>query len=495
VLLAAAAGTVLALALPGLSWAPLLLLFPALWLELLERVARGRTALLLSWLAGTVHWAIASNWVVAVMHDFGGLPLLGALVCLLVMALILGFSWAVVGWLAWLVPAPWRCLQLACAWSAVEAARQLPPYLFPWNPTAAALAHLPPLLGSLPVWGATGLGWAVVAVGAGLWGVSRHASRRSGAVLAGSALLAILVCTLIAPRPEPSGETLGVAVLQPGTTLEQKWDPGQATAIAARVWQLTEQAAQADPAVRLVIWPESAVPYLLERDPLFEQRLVATAAADQVAIVLNSIGFNQDGGYANSAYMVTGEGVTTPRYDKVRLVPFGEYVPALFRVAFTESLVKEVASFEPGEAPALLTDGVPIGMSICYEIVFADLVAQQVKLGAELLVTITNDGWYGFSWAPEQHFAQAVLRAAESRRWVARAALTGISGFIDPAGRVTGQLDLGESGVLAATVQPMRGRTPRVALGDWWGVLCGLGAALLVIRARRRRRPAKGSGQ
>jgi apolipoprotein N-acyltransferase len=103
------------------------------------------------------------------------------------------------------------------------------------------------------------------------------------------------------------------------------------------------------------------------------------------------------------------------------------------------------------------------------------------------LTTLTNDGWYGFSWAPRQHFAQVRLRAAETRRWFARAALTGISGFIDPTGRVVSRLEVGETGILAASVQPMTGLTPRVRFGDWWAVLCGIASAVMVVVSRFKR--------
>jgi len=124
----------------------------------------------------------------------------------------------------------------------------------------------------------------------------------------------------------------------------------------------------------------------------------------------------------------------------------------------------------------VLPGSVPLGVAICFEVVFPDLVAREVRGGAQLLVTLTNDGWYGYSWAPLQHFAQVRLRAAETQRWFARAALTGISGFVDPTGRVASHLEVGQSGVLVETVVPMRGLTPRARWGDWWAVLCVVGA-------------------
>jgi apolipoprotein N-acyltransferase len=132
-------------------------------------------------------------------------------------------------------------------------------------------------------------------------------------------------------------------------------------------------------------------------------------------------------------------------------------------------------------------------VAICFEVVFPDLVAREVRLGAHVLTTLTNDGWYGFSWAPHQHFAQVRVRAAETRRWFARAALTGISGFVDSSGRVVARLEVGDSGVLIETVQPMIGLTPRARWGDWWALLCAVatGVILMISRRRRSRAPRK----
>jgi apolipoprotein N-acyltransferase len=488
-LLAALAGVCLALALPGLGWWPLLLLFPGLLLASLNDGCRGRTAFFRGWLAGTVHWLIATSWVFAVMHDYGGLPLVGALISLLVMGLYLGFTWALVTWLTAKVAPSLRVWLFPLVWIAVEAARQLPPYRFPWNPTATSLAEMPLALGSLPVWGATGLGWAIIAFGTGLWGLRALPRPRQRVAALALPVLLTVIFTVAAPAPVPDGQPLVVAVLQPGTTIKENWNPSNARAIADKVWQLSRQAAQARPRPELILWPESAVPYVLERDPVFRKMIVELAGELEADIVINSIGFNPDGGYTNAAYLVHSYGISPTRYDKVRLVPFGEYVPILGRLAFTESLVREVASFTPGDTPKPLGGKVPIGIAICYEVVFADLVAAEVRNGARLLTTITNDGWYGYSWAPQQHFMQSVLRAAESRRWLARAALTGISGLIDPYGRIVARIDIGQSGFLFVEVQPASGLTPRTRFGDWWGGLCAVVAiALLVIEWRLRTR-------
>jgi apolipoprotein N-acyltransferase len=295
--------------------------------------------------------------------------------------------------------------------------------------------------------------------------------------------VSLAAAVAVSPRPVPAGPGVTVAVVQPGTTLEEKWDPSMGREVADRVWSMTAEAALMGADV--ILWPESAVPYSLENDPNYREMVENFAHEFDVEIVLNSIGPVAGGGYANSAYLVTPDGVAPTRYDKVQLVPFGEYVPPWARLAFTESLVREVGAFTPGDAPVVLPASVPLGVAICFEVVFPDLVAREVRGGAQVLATLTNDGWYGFSWAPLQHFAQVRLRAAETQRWFARAALTGISGFVDPMGRVLSHLEVGQSGVLVETVVPMRGMTPRASWGDWWAVLCAVGVVGGLVWSRR----------
>ncbi len=481
--MAVAAGVVLALALPGAGIAPLLLLFPGLLLEAVRLAPTVRRAAVVGWLGGVVHWAISTHWVVPVMHDYGGLPLVTAVGCLLGMAGILATTWALVTALTRRVSPVWRPLALASLWAATEVLREGPLYRFPWNPIAAGLTGTPALLASLPVWGAVGLGWAVVAVGGGLWMVFRGPQRAAGLRTVGLAAGLVVVFGALAPAPRCTGDPIRVGILQPGTTLEENWDSTMAAQLFRRVERLTHSAAAAG--ARLVLWPESAVPGSLEHNPGLTAWVERLARDDDVTIVLNSIGWNEDGRPTNSAYVVAPDGLRPERYDKVRLVPFGEYVPWWARWGFAEGLVREVGSFAPGQDPQpLVTPYGKVGIAVCYEIVFSSLVAREVRAGADLLVTLTNDGWYGHSWAPTQHFAQAVLRAVETRRWVLRAALTGISGAVDPRGEVRSHLGTGRDGLLLVEARRCSGSTPEASLGEWWVWVALLVAALALARSQ-----------
>lgn len=482
--LAAGAGIVLALALPGLNWWPLVFVFPALFLESLRPLKRMWHTALLGWFAGMVHWMVASHWVIDVLAGFGGFSILGAWGGLMVMGLFLGSTWIPVALLAAAVTPRSRVLVFPAVWMLAEVARRYSPYLFPWNTTASCLAGQTGLLASLSVWGATGLGWALVAVGTGLWAVCCRSTRRLGLAMIITAGVGAGVMTLIAPGPEFSGEEQTVALVQPGTTLEERWNPEMWPETTQRVWALSREATAHEP--DLVLWPESAMPYRFDTDAVYRRQVLEFAQSAGTAVILNSLGLTPEGGTTNSAFALRPDGVVS-RYDKVRLVPFGEYVPLWGRLIVSDSLVREVGAFTAGTEAVPLDAGIPLGLAVCYEIVFPNVVGRQVLAGAEVLATLTNDAWYGTSWALDQHFAQAVLRAVETRRWVVRAALTGISGAVDPFGQVVQRLEAGKQGVLIVKVRPAVGRTLAVRWGDWWAWLCVVMVAFSMILRRRSR--------
>jgi len=161
---------------------------------------------------------------------------------------------------------------------------------------------------------------------------------------------------------------------------------------------------------------------------------------------------------------------------------------------FLRPLVREVGSFSPGDNPLPLPSPLgPVGVAVCYEVAFPDLAADEVRHGASVLVTITNDGWYGDSAAPRQHLALAMLRAAENRRFMIRAANTGISAIIDPTGRILERLEMGRSGMLLCKVAPLYVVTPAARFGDAIrSALGAAGAGVILAGVWRRRRTIEG---
>lgn len=488
--LAVGAGASLALAMPGPGLVPLVLLAPGL----LRRALRGlgpRRAFLVGWAGGAVHWAIAVAWVVIVLTRHGGLSWPLALVALALMSAILGWMWALTGWLAARAPEGWRGWLVPLLLVSFEAVQHLPPWIFPWNPVAAVATPWPQLLAPLPVIGAPGLSLLLLLAGGALDCLLDPPLRRVGALQLVATGAAFAASSLLAPPFEPAGEAFGVAAVQPNVPLEVRWNPENERAIEERVWRLSSEGAGRG--VRLVVWPESAVPRYVQADGAYRREIEAFTRQHGVWLVIGSIGFGQGEGEYHNSIFVSGPGGLLPyRYDKVHLVPFGEYVPLVGKVPFLRPLVREVSSFTPGShALPLPAAGTALGLQVCYEVTYPWLVAAEVERGADLLVTITNDGWYGDSAAPRQHLAIAVLRAAESRRYMVRAANTGISAIIDPAGRVMARLGVNREGVIDGSVRAGRGVTPAVrgVVAIRLAILgAAAGAILCGVRQRRRGR-------
>ena len=488
-LLAAGAGAAMALALPGPAIVPLVLVVPGLLRRALAG-ARGWRAFRIGWLTGFVQWAVAVAWVYIVLHRYGHLHAALAVLAVALMSGILGLTWAIAAWAASRVPESWRIVALPLALAAFEELQRFPPWIFPWNPAAAALTPIPPLLAPARFIGAIGLSLCVYLVGSSLDALLDRRLRRVGAVWLAVTLVpwALLASSAALVQVRGGGVHVKVAAIQPDVPLETRWDPANEQAIEERVWRLSREAA--DAGARWVVWPESAVPRILERDGEFRRRLEEFARERNVWLLLGSIGLGaSDDEYYNSVYAVSPAAVQPWRYDKVHLVPFGEYVPLAGRFAALRALVREVGSFTPGTSLMPLPGPAgPTGVAVCYEVAYPSLYAAEVERGAKMLATITNDGWYGDSAAPRQHLALAILRAAETRRFLVRAANTGISAIIAPDGQVVTHLGFGREGLITADVQALGGVTPAVRFSSAirTGVVV-VAAGVMILGARRRK--------
>ena len=184
--------------------------------------------------------------------------------------------------------------------------------------------------------------------------------------------------------------------------------------------------------------------------------------------------------------MIRPDGTLAGVYRKMHLVPFGEFVPLKQLLFFVGPLVEQVGGFEPGQSMVMLpTSYGKISTAICYEIVYPGLVRRSVLEGSQLLTTITNDAWYGYSSAPYQHFLQASMRAIEQGRYLARSANTGISGIVDPYGRVVAQSKIFERTTLVGDVRMIDVRTVYGTIGDACAYVCALLAAAALAFASR----------
>jgi apolipoprotein N-acyltransferase len=296
-----------------------------------------------------------------------------------------------------------------------------------------------------------------------------------------------------------SGDAMRVAVVQGNIAQDEKWNPALRDEIISRYIAMTRQATAQG--ATFVIWPESSFPVYFEED--LRGHLVRRLARETGATLL--LGSDQiervrpdaspdalDNRLYNAAFLVKPDGSLGPVYRKMHLVPFGEYVPMQRLLFFVGPIVDAVSNFAPGDRPVLLPVGDRlVSTAICYEVIYGSLIRQFVRDGSELLTTITNDAWYGQTSAPFQHFAMATMRSIEQGRYLARAANTGVSGVVDPYGRVTQRSRVFEQVGVVGEVRFIRARTVYAALGDVvpWTSVAIVVAALLA----HRRRPS-GSG-
>jgi len=233
--------------------------------------------------------------------------------------------------------------------------------------------------------------------------------------------------------------TVRAAVVQGNIEQTMKWDPEKEKEILDIYDNLTKNSGHKNPDI--FIWPETAVPFLVQADPKKSDRLKELSHTVKAPIVTGAVTFNiskdRQVSYSNSSIIVTPNSKLAKVYDKMHLVPFGEYVPLKDVLFFVEKLVTAVGELTPGKAPHVYRlPSFTFGVVICYEIIFPDLVRKFAKNGAHMIMNLTNDAWYGDTDAPFQHWAMVAFRSVENRVWVARAANTGISGFINPCGEV-----------------------------------------------------------
>lgn len=499
--------------------APWLALVP---LFLLLGVGRTRTAFGLGWLHGTACWLASIPWIVPTLETFGSLPRWLALLLLLALALYLGLFtglFAGLGAPLWRrLPWPATLVALPAVWVSLEWARGWLLSGFPWNLAGYAWTEVPgalPLAAWIGVWGVS---WLVLASNAGLALAVRLRRWPPAACGVLVPLLLLPVAGRFAtPAAHPSDPGPGlireltrngagaeghasspVRIIQPAIYNQVEYDPRVTREGYARLLRMSEEACDRDGA--LIVWPESAAwPFELERDPVLA-RDVGRLAARGCPVLLNSTHrvAGEEGLYYNSAYLVRppdrdGDGdERRARYDKRHLVPFGEYVPLAGVFSFLDHLARNAGAYTPAEGVTLLPwrgggRAERLGTAICFEVTFPGEVADLVQAGATVLVTLTNDAWYGDSAAPHQHFRAARWRAAETGRPLLRAAITGISGVVGPDGAVRGRLGVGEAGILRARVAGRSAITPFVRAP--WAVPCAASAvaAFAIIFAARRR--------
>jgi apolipoprotein N-acyltransferase len=380
----------------------------------------------------------------------------------------------------------------AAAWVATEYARGALFGGFPWVPLGNSQVTVLPVAQLASLTGVYGLSALVVLVNAGL---ALALVARSPARWVGAGAVVVLVLAVGAwgswrvadGSLTRQGASLQVGLVQGNIAQEDKWRASEARRIFTTHIAITRDVVRRG--ARFVMWPESSTPFMFEEDESGEQAVRDLARETGAALLIGSEQLVREPTprLHNAAFMLTPEGETAAVYHKIHLVPFGEFVPLKEWLTFVSPLVERMVDFAPGVAIVMLpVAGHMVTTAICYEVVYPGLMRQAVLGGSELLTTITNDGWYGRSSAPHQHFAMASMRAIEQGRYLARAANTGISGIVDPYGRVTVRSNVFEEAGLVGEVRLLTGRTVYAMIGDAVAYVALALVAAGLLAARRR---------
>ena len=489
-----------------LNWAvfPKVGLWPLVWicqmplmLASYREVSRYRP-LLFGFTAGLVFFLGTCHWIAGVLLNYGGLPWIGAELLFLLLALYLSsfyalFSWAFArlslfapSWCFWLAPA---------LWVSTEYLRAQVLTGFPWCLLGYGLVDAANLAQIAKWSGVYGLSFAAIGVGAfvteALVRPSRFAALRLGSV---AALLLSLTVGLGWVGREPTKSAHLVRIVQTHIGLDQKLDAVTKASLLDELAELSipseprELSAQPD-SVRLILWPETPAAFYFNQDPEFRRRMESIATSAGAYFFLGFVDFrSRSGGNAerdpyNSVAMLSPDGHAISQYDKVHLVPFGEYIPYQDIFFFVDKISTEAGNFRPGNRVVVtpLDNQRSAGTFVCYEAVVPDLVRQFARDGSQLFVNVTNDAWFGESAAPFQHLAMARMRAIENHRYLLRAANNGVSAIIDPDGRVVKAVPRNQRTFLEGHFNFETQMTPYSRYGDVFAWVCLFASAAALV--------------
>jgi apolipoprotein N-acyltransferase len=510
--LAVASGLALGLAFPKfdyelLAWVAFVPLFYVIEGESMWRVFGW------AYLQGFAANIVSLYWIPIPLHDFADLPMQYAIFPMLLLAGVVAINTAVAIWAGEFVARRIRIpavITMPIAWTAVEWIRTYFPIGFPWNLLGYAAYRSLELIQFAEFTGVYGVSALIVFFNAVVYLVIFRRGIYRLQTISLSALTAIMVLLvgfgawrINNLKNTPESGSFRVAMVQGDIPQSLKWDP-KFLPQSYGVYQ-DESANAAKRGADLIVWPEAAAAFLFQPDNQYPAELASDAAYRNALLTLaKTIGTpllfgapaltQQDGrlGFYNRAYLVSanGQGEVDAHYDKIELVPFGEYVPAraLFGY-FVNRVVQGFGDMVPGTEQTLFdVKGAKLGILICYESIFPNLTRREVDKGADVLVNITNDAWYGESSAPYQVLAMAAMRSVETKVPMVRVANTGISTLIEPSGQITSRTPLFVRGTVIVKVPWRPVRTVYTMVGDLFAEICLVLTAFGLIMAWQRPR-------
>lgn len=474
-----------------LSAALLILTFPRFdltWLApvalapLLVAAARERRPgrrFLLGWVAGIVYWFGVCYWIQFVLATHGGLGEVAGWAVFLLFCFAKALHLAVFALLAGVLMRRWYAIPAAAAlWTAIEATHGT--LGFAWLALGNAGIEMGVPMRLAPVTGVHGISFLFAVLAAALASAALRRPRRELAWLVALPLLALLPAL---PAAERGRET--AVLVQPNLSETEDWTRQKLdeTVRTMASLSLTTALRGGPQAPALIVWPEVPAPFYYDEDPEFRTAINSLARASRAYVMVGVVGHTPAREPLNSAALVSPEGTLVSRYDKVNLVPFGEFVPWPF--GFANKISTEVGDFAAGRQAVVSAAGNHLlGGFICYESVFPNFVRRFAAGGAEVLINLSNDGWFGQTSARAQHLKIVRMRAAENRRWILRATNNGITASIDPAGRLRGTLPHFTQAASYTGFSYVPGQTQYTRWGEWFPTLCGLAAIVALLLAR-----------
>jgi apolipoprotein N-acyltransferase len=494
------------LSFPKFSWSFLAWVALVPFLKALEGKPSGQK-FRLGYLTGILCSLGIFYWVTHSMRHYGGLNTITSFSILFLMVFYLALYFGVFAWLWGLYPTKgfFSLFWAPSVWVGLEFIRAHLLTGFPWALMGHSQYNYLPVIQIAELSGVYGISFLIVLVNQTLYWVFWSDapflgwSRKWKEAVFTFFLFILTLCfgfySLSNQRQKDQQvPALSVAVIQGNIDQSLKWDPAYQEETIRIYRDLSQEALLSTP--ELIIWPETAVPFYFLNENRFTPGLFRLTRVGQTHLLFGSPALDHQRGethYYNRAYLLSPEGRIN-FYDKVHLVPFGEYIPLKRFLPFVGKMVQAIGDFSPGMG----SYGLPhprgkIGVLICFETIFPELSRAYKQEGCRILVNMTNDAWFGNTSAPYQHLSMLVFRAVENRVWIARAANTGFSAVIDTSGRIVKRVPLFQAGGIYAKI-PLRGeKTFYSNHGDWIIIFCGfvflVGIVMAGIKYKRRWKP------
>ncbi len=471
---------------PPLLWFPLA--FLAL-VPLLDAVRKQdlRFSFLAGYVTGMISYLGLIYWVIIAMHNYGGIDIVLSAVILILFCAYLsvytGLFTFVCAFLEKRFSVPLH-ISAPIVWVLTEYGRGTFATGFPWSYIAYSQQPFLPFIQIASVTGTYFISFLIVAVNAViycLWRKRKVSPAYAGMV--GLLCVVSLVYGAVRLSEDPAEGTKSVAIIQGNIAQDVKWD---AAAKEKTIEKYVSMTIGSSKGADLIVWPETAMPFLYLEDGRARSIVDAVPRVLKSNLLFGSVARNEAGQFHNAAYAVSRTGEPAGVYNKVHLVPFGEYTPLASSLPFLARLTASGGDFSPGEGhkPLAIDEG-NVGVLICYEGVFPSITRKTVLAGAQVLVNLTNDAWYNRTSAAYQHFGFYAFRAIETDRYVLRAANTGISGIFDPRGRVVKKTALFTEEIVRGRFEMRNTQTLYVRFGDYFIVLI-LGVLAVAIIAGYR---------